>query len=72
MGNTVIINLQNTPSTEDCLFQIYAKTDTVMAEVMKKLNLTIPEFKLQRKIIFGAVPNGDNIVTLLDFLKTNE
>jgi len=61
-ASLVIINLQKTPLTDEADFQIYAKTDDVMKEVMKQLDLQIPEFCLRRKIIVGAAPQEDRKV----------
>jgi len=58
-GNLVIINLQKTPLTDIAAFQIFAKTDEVMARVMEKLNCEIPEFRLIRKLIVGCDPASD-------------
>jgi len=57
-GNLVIINLQNTPLTNIAKFQIYAKTDEVMARVMEKLQLQVPSFCLRRKVMCGVDPSG--------------
>jgi len=54
--NLVIVNLQNTPLTDMANFQIYAKTDVVMEEVMKRLGYSIPEFRLHRKLLIGYSP----------------
>lgn len=50
----IIVNLQTTPYTRDCLMHIFAKTDTVMRMVMEKLNKPIPEFRLRRKVVLGV------------------
>lgn len=55
-GKLVIVNLQETPLTEMADLHIYGKTDEVMAKVMERLGLEIPEFRLLRKIVVGAQP----------------
>ena len=46
-GQLVIINLQKTPLSPMAL-NIHAKIDDVFELLMKKLNMTIPEFRLKR------------------------
>jgi len=41
----VIINLQKTPSDEECDLRIFAKVDVVMSALMAKLKLDIPNWE---------------------------
>jgi len=47
-GKFVIINLQKTPLDALACLQIHAKIDDVIEILMKKLNLQIPTFKVDR------------------------
>lgn len=59
-GNLVIVNLQNTPLTESADMHIYGRTDEVMTMVMERLGYVIPEFRLHRKLILGAVTDPED------------
>jgi NAD-dependent SIR2 family protein deacetylase len=48
-GKLVIVNLQKTPMDQYAALVIHGKCDDVMNRVMKKLNLEIPEWRLQRR-----------------------
>lgn len=52
----VIVNLQRTPLDPVARLRIFAKCDDVSKLLMGKLGLTIPEFRLKRKVIFTAEP----------------
>lgn len=47
-GKVVIINLQKTPQDDEADFVIHGLMDVVMDLLMKKLNMQIPEFRLDR------------------------
>jgi NAD-dependent SIR2 family protein deacetylase len=47
-AHLVIINLQKTPLTDVAAFQIYAKTDVVMTQLMAQMALSILPFRLRR------------------------
>jgi len=47
-GRLVIVNLQKTPKDYCCVLKIHAKIDDVFELLMKKLNMQIPEFNLNR------------------------
>ena len=47
-GKLVIVNLQKTPLDKDASLIIHAKIDEMFDVLMKKLNMTIPKFKLKR------------------------
>lgn len=53
-GKLVIVNLQKTPLTPKAHLHIHASTDTVMDMLMQRLEIPIPDFRLQRRIIFGV------------------
>jgi len=40
----VIVNLQKTPSDDDCALRIFARVDEVMEMLMKELNLEVPKW----------------------------
>jgi mono-ADP-ribosyltransferase sirtuin 6 len=46
-----ICNLQETPVDELSNFRIFTETDILMAKVMEKLDLPIPQFILQRRLM---------------------
>jgi len=52
-GKLVIVNLQKTPLTAKATLHIHAKTDFVMESLMHKLQIPIPDFRLERRVIFG-------------------
>jgi hypothetical protein len=52
-GKLVIVNLQKTPLTRLAALHIHAGTDVVMEMLMQRLELPIPNFRLERRIIFG-------------------
>jgi len=56
-GKLVIVNLQKTPLTPHATMQIFANTDTVMSLLMENLSISIPPFRLLRRIIFGKQPS---------------
>merc|ERR1712070_829982 len=56
-GKLVIVNLQKTPLTHLAQFQIHAPTDVVMESLMGHLCIPIPNFRLERRIIFGREAN---------------
>jgi len=41
----VIVNLQKTPSDEDCHLRIFARVDDVMTRLFKAINHEIPDYK---------------------------
>lgn len=43
-GRLAIINLQNTPHDRDCDVRVHGKCDEIMKELMKQLNVQIPDF----------------------------
>eukprot|EP00927_Polykrikos_kofoidii_P065189 TRINITY_DN60978_c0_g1_i1.p1 TRINITY_DN60978_c0_g1~~TRINITY_DN60978_c0_g1_i1.p1 ORF type:complete len:465 (+),score=57.05 TRINITY_DN60978_c0_g1_i1:176-1570(+) len=51
-GHLVVCNLQRTPLTESADFQIFANTDDVMRLLMEQLAIPVPQFNLQRRILF--------------------
>ena len=53
-GALVIVNLQPTPLDDKATIKIHAKTDTVMAMLMKRLGYNIPRFRLRRRFIAGV------------------
>eukprot|EP00927_Polykrikos_kofoidii_P048730 TRINITY_DN42945_c0_g1_i1.p1 TRINITY_DN42945_c0_g1~~TRINITY_DN42945_c0_g1_i1.p1 ORF type:complete len:564 (-),score=73.49 TRINITY_DN42945_c0_g1_i1:59-1750(-) len=59
-GKLVIVNLQKTPLTRLAEFQIHAPTDVVMESLMAHLGIQIPDFRLERRIIFGL--DGNDVV----------
>jgi len=58
-GKLVIINLQETPLTHCADLHIHARTDEVMEELMKQLDIEIPPFTLNRKLLIGCEPNSN-------------
>jgi mono-ADP-ribosyltransferase sirtuin 6 len=46
-----ICNLQETPIDELCSIRIFTETDILMTKVMEKLDLPIPPFVLQRRLM---------------------
>lgn len=62
-GKCVIVNLQKTPYTPQAL-HIYAQIDTVMEMLMKKLNMVIPPFQLNRYANFNIQKSGTGKETL--------
>jgi mono-ADP-ribosyltransferase sirtuin 6 len=56
-GKLIIVNLQKTPLTRKAAFQIHAHTDTVMEMLMKRLQIPIPNFLLERRVVFGLDGN---------------
>lgn len=56
-GKLVIVNLQKTPLTPQAALQIHAPTDVVMESLMQRLGIVIPNFRLERRIIFGVDGN---------------
>ncbi|KAH3744288.1 transcriptional regulator [Pelomyxa schiedti] len=53
-GHLIICNLQHTPLDSRADFVIHAKTDDVMKEVMKRLNLVIPPWRLRRRVFITS------------------
>jgi NAD-dependent SIR2 family protein deacetylase len=47
-GKIVIVNLQKTPLDHAAYMNIHCKIDDFFAILMQKLQLPIPEFKLER------------------------
>ena len=84
LGNKlVIVNLQKTPINELAALVIHAKVDDMMDLLMQKLEMTIPEWQIERQvqvrfeesdtkkenmIITGVKQNGDTF----DYLKAVE
>merc|ERR1712032_463410 len=64
-GTLVICNLQRTPLSKHCSFQIFGETDTVMAMLAEQLEIGIPRFRLLRRVIMGVTKNRKEV-----FLKT--
>ncbi|KAM0330202.1 hypothetical protein ACHAQA_004376 [Verticillium albo-atrum] len=58
-GKLVICNLQSTPLDRLASQRFYAATDDVMIAVMGKLGLTIPEFRLRRRLIVDLETTGE-------------
>ena len=58
LKHLVIINLQRTPLDRKATIRINSKCDDAMELVFKKLNLKIPQWRLQRNIIINY--NDDN------------
>jgi hypothetical protein len=56
-GKLVIINLQRTPYDSDCALRIFHRTDEVWSRVMKLLNIPVPPFALERRLLLWQ---GDN------------
>lgn len=52
-GKLVIVNLQHTPLTPKAALHLNAPTDVVMEMLMDRLEIPIPPFRLQRRIIFA-------------------
>lgn len=48
-GKLVIINLQKTPLDHEAAMCIYGKCDDIVKKLMAKLNLDIPEWRLNRR-----------------------
>jgi len=53
-GKLVIVNLQATP-LDKVAFRINGMIDDVIVKLMKKLNISIPEFTLKRRIVISKV-----------------
>jgi hypothetical protein len=51
-GKLVIVNLQKTPLDKHAALVIHAKCDDMMKILMKKLDLEVPEFRLNRRVQF--------------------
>ena len=49
-GNLVIVNLQKTPMDWQASLIIHAQIDTFFELLMKKLEMPIPTFKLERNL----------------------
>ena len=47
-AKVVICNLQKTPFNKECALEIHATIDTLMSQVMQRLGLEVPSFKLIR------------------------
>ena len=47
-GKMVQVNLQKTPLDDNAYLHIHARIQTVMTKLMEKLEMPIPNFKLQR------------------------
>jgi len=58
-GKLVIINLQETPLTSCAELHIHARTDEVIEELMSQLEIEIPPFTLNRKLLIGCEPNAN-------------
>lgn len=69
----VIVNLQKTPLDNLASLVIHAKIDDVIRALMKRLQIDIPEFRLNRYILVdkkGKVTPVDRDGTPFDFVKT--
>jgi NAD-dependent SIR2 family protein deacetylase len=53
-GKLVIVNLQETPKDRMATMLVRAKTDVVMAGVMRRLGLTVPEYVRYDRVVVGA------------------
>jgi mono-ADP-ribosyltransferase sirtuin 6 len=52
-GGLVIVNLQETPLDKLASLRIFAKCEDVSRLLMEKMGLSIPEFRLQRKLLIA-------------------
>lgn len=59
-GKLVIVNLQKTPLDKYADIRIYGKCDDVMGRLMEKLNLSVPEFQLNRYFSIHFIYKGLN------------
>ena len=57
-GKLVIVNLQETPKDRMATMLVRAKTDFVMAGVMRRLGLTVPEYVRYDRVVVGARLSG--------------
>jgi hypothetical protein len=57
-GKLVIVNLQETPKDRMATMLVRAKTDVVMAGVMRRLGLTVPEYVRYDRVVVGARLSG--------------
>lgn len=66
-GKLAIRNLQNTPIVHLSDLRIHSKTDELIIRVMEKLNLPIPPFLLNRRLLIKIDTNGEerNQLTIL-------
>ncbi|KAI1260679.1 NAD-dependent deacetylase sirtuin-7 [Xylariaceae sp. FL1019] len=56
-AHLVICNLQSTPKDHLCDIRVFAKGDDLMTRVMAKLNIPIPKFILQRRLVIETQNN---------------
>jgi mono-ADP-ribosyltransferase sirtuin 6 len=49
-GKLVIVNSQKTPLDSKAALRVFAKTDDFMSQVMKYLGISLPEWRLQRRL----------------------
>lgn len=61
--NLVIVNLQKTPLDDKAALRINAMCDDVMKMVMKKLNLDIPDFILERRVLIERTSENTLLVS---------
>ncbi|CRG88369.1 NAD-dependent histone deacetylase SIR2 [Talaromyces islandicus] len=55
-----ICNLQETPIDELCSLRIFTETDILMTKVMEKLDLPIPSFILQRRLLIKVETHDED------------
>lgn len=60
-GHLVICNFQRTPLTDLADFQIFSDTDLVMRLLMERLGLSLPPFRLERRLIFEVAADGSEV-----------
>jgi len=70
-GRLVICNLQRTPLDSRATLKIHTRTDDLMRRVMKKLNIEIPKFVLQRRMAIScakvsSITDGDMLKMLIE------
>lgn len=63
-GKVVIVNLQRTPLDDICDVRVHFETDAFMQAVMEKLNLEIPPFVIDRRIVMWRAPEDNGVVSI--------
>jgi NAD-dependent SIR2 family protein deacetylase len=58
-GRIVMINLQKTPIDDHCSLVLHGKIEDIIPELMNKLAIDIPKFKLSRRVRFILTPGKD-------------
>ena len=60
--NLVIINLQKTGLDDLAIMTIYGMCDDIMKKLMEKLKITVPEFKIIRRVGIKKIPKENKIL----------